>query len=214
MSDVGLVVGWCDPGDVKGPFAYSLSKLVAYEAANRRLVSTIRVQSGPSLDRGRNALVRTFLDLPAGATHLLMVDADMTFDMNAAERLLDRDLELVGGLCFGINSEVGIFPTIFYAGPEGPVNPYTGRTPLPDSPLVQVDATGAAFLLIRRDVLEEIGDGWFDRSPDPATGKPLGEDLSFCYRAHDHGFRTFVDTTLEVGHVRDTIVGVDAYERR
>ena len=58
------------------------------------LGGTIRIDSGPILDVGRNRLAAAFLD--TSAEWLLMVDTDMTFPPDALERLLANGAPVVG----------------------------------------------------------------------------------------------------------------------
>ena len=90
-----LVVGWLDPGTVAGPFAESVTRLAAYELAKGRFVTTLRIESGPQLCEGRNLLARQFLD-DTDAEWLLMVDSDMVFAHDTAERLLDSVTDRLG----------------------------------------------------------------------------------------------------------------------
>jgi hypothetical protein len=164
---------------------------------------------------GRNLLVEQFLTTPA--EWLFMVDTDMTFDMDSVERLLataeDEQVQVVGGLCFGLNKQLGMFPTL-----------YRNRGGLPEAMLdipdgvVDVAATGAAFVLFHRTVFDyEVGGHhrWFHRRPVPATdahpGGLLGEDLSWFWHLTERGVRVVVDTTVEAGHVKPTIVDRGTY---
>jgi hypothetical protein len=72
-----------------------------------------------------------------------------------------------------------------------------------------VAATGTGCLLVHRDVLEDMRlkrggsiHSWFgyDQFTTEAGEWELGEDLSFCLRARDAGWKVYVDTTLPVGH--------------
>jgi hypothetical protein len=78
----------------------------------------------------------------------------------------------------------------------------------PDDQVLQVYATGAACLMIHRDVLERIrnealaGDSfpWFQERA--INTQWVSEDISFCLRAYELGFTVFVDTTLSIGHAK------------
>ncbi len=69
---------------------------------------------------------------------------------------------------------------------------------LPRSGLVEIHAAGSAGMLIRRDVLEAVGDPWFTPSPD-AHG--LNEDLHFCQKVREAGFRLWCDPEITLGHI-------------
>lgn len=150
------------------------------------------------VDSARNAIVGKLLSDPS-ITHALWIDDDMVFDPDVLKRLLAHDLPIVGGLCHNRRDpyvpilirkmDNGLFSFMMNA-PKG---------------LVSVDATGAAFLLVKREVFEAIetrfpGEGAF------TVRDRCGEDVSFCFRAADCGFKTYVDTTVEIGHVAEVIV--------
>ena len=211
-----VVVGWVDGGGTRGEWAESVTKLVAYETHKNRLVSVIRVQSGPQMEEGRNRLVEKFLE--TDAEWLLSVDTDMVFDHDSAERLLhtalEHDVLMVGGLCFGINKEFGQFPTMYRTidgMPHVLFNELEG--------VVSVDATGAAFTLTHRTLFEnhrrDSPHPWFHRREIPASdvhpGGILGEDLSWCWHLRSEGVPIVVDTTVEVGQIKPSTVGTRSY---
>ena len=121
-------------------------------------------------------------------THILWIDDDMIFAPEDAQRLLDLHLPIVGGLCH--NRRHPFMPILvkntirglsfMYEYPEG---------------LVEVDSTGAAFLLVEKHVFAAIHEKYKE---GPWTSLGLGgEDVSFCARARDVGFKVFVDTRVE-----------------
>lgn len=212
-----VTVGWVDGGDTKGLFTKSVTQACAYEALHHRLVSILRVQSGPLLCEGRNLLVSQFLE--TGADWLFMVDTDMVFDHDVVERLLvtaeSEQVKVVGGLAYGVNHELGQFPTLYRqidGMPQVLLNQPSG--------IVDVDATGAAFTLTHRSVFVDYArqdhHRWFHRAVVPATethpGGVLGEDISWCWHLRANGVRIVVDTAVEAGHVKPTLVNSDTYK--
>ena len=144
--------------------------------------------------------------LAAGATHLMFIDDDMTFPPDAITRLLSWDLPIVSGLAF--MRRKGFAPTIFYAKPEStPVRPlFKPADTWPADERMQADATGAAFLLVKREVFDGIsmkfgeGSWWYTPSGCP------GEDIAFCIRAKAAGFPITIDTGLKIGHVATVVL--------
>ncbi len=214
-----VVVGWLDAGDVRGEFAESVTKLAAYELAKQRLVTIMRVQSGPMLAEGRNLLVTQFLT--TDAEWLLMVDSDMVFELDSVERLLEYadpvTAPVVGGLCFGVNKELGQFPTLYQRVDGLPV----AQLKIPEGDVVDVDATGGAFTLTHRSVFENNErpgpHRWFHRRlVEPAgehSGGMLSEDLSWCWWLRDNDIPIRVVLDVEVGHVKPTVVTRATYPR-
>lgn len=161
------------------------------------------------VDEARNRLVRAALSLK-DVTHVLFIDSDMVFSSDAAMRLLKSGYPVVGGLCH--NRRHPFQPVLMREQSHGDTD--NGYAYMYDYDLghVKVDATGAAFLLIARNVFEQItlrpqlGE-WF------AMRARFSEDVSFCQRVKEAGFPIFVDTTVQVGHVAEVIVNPDFARR-
>lgn len=226
----GLVsVGYLHPGHWSACFGKSLIDLFVHD-----LCGPGRIMSHPfgemgkecgsgGIVAGRNHLARIFLD-ESEAEWLFMVDSDMGFAADTVDRLVgtaDRvERPIVGGLCFAQKSAGrGAFyaqryrptPTLYRLAETDEDSGFVPMFDYPRDEVVQVDATGAACVLIHRDALARIraehGDLWFDpirkpKSPIPAS---FGEDMSFCLRAlavelpiHVH---TGVKTTHDKGGV-------------
>jgi SAM-dependent methyltransferase len=159
---------------------------------------------GYTVEDARNMIVAGALTLDPHVTHLLWIDDDMVFERDAAERLLDRDLPIVGGLCH--NRRHPYMPILMRKWPPGvPARGYgyvydwESEVEAGGSPIMEVDATGAAFLLVKREVFEKLG-------PNPFRNTGGGEDVSFCERARAAGYSIKVDTSLDIGHIGEVIV--------
>ena len=74
-----------------------------------------------------------------------------------------------------------------------------------------MDATGAACLLVHRDVFAKT-ERWFDRRQ--IDGEWVGEDLSFCLKVREAGYDVLVDTALEFDHLRAGRMNWETYESR
>lgn len=81
-------------------------------------------------------------------------------------------------------------------------------TDLPDHGLIEVPATGSAGMLIRRHVLDELGPPWFENS----NGLTIDEDVEFCRKAREAGFRVMIDVDTQIGHI-GTIVASPSYQQ-
>ena len=136
-------------------------------------------------------------------THLLWIDDDMTFAPDAARRLLAHDLPIVGGLCFG--RRMPFPPTLIHITQRG----FSFQYEYPEG-LVEPDATGAAFLLVKKEVFYKIHEKFKE---GPWTPIGVGEDVSFCRRARDVGYKIHVDTTVKIGHIAESVVDEDFAKR-
>jgi hypothetical protein len=75
---------------------------------------------------------------------------------------------------------------------------------LPAAGLHEVLAAGSAGMLIRRHVIEEMADPWFE-----TDGRGLNEDLTFCRKAREAGFRIWCDVDVPMGHIAPHTVWPD-----
>lgn len=150
----------------------------------------------------RNALAQEAID--TGADRILFIDSDMYFNPDMMERMaqdLDDGADMVSGICFTrrFPTQPCVYKTvdIFNGGIlTGKTEVYTDY---PRDKVFQIAGCGFGAVMMDTKVLKDITD---------AHGKPfnpipgiLGEDLSFCYRARDLGFKIFCDSRIKVGHV-------------
>lgn len=68
---------------------------------------------------------------------------------------------------------------------------------IPETGVFEVDSAGSAGMLIRRHVLDTIGDPWFENT----GGVILNEDVNFCVKARNEGFRVFATADVTMGHL-------------
>jgi hypothetical protein len=225
-----VVVAYCHPGDVTTSFHESLLDLLVYDMAfHRRIVDgggRLAKQASANLAGPRNDVVRHFL-AASTADWLWFVDADMVFMPDTLERLLefaDPDrAPIVGALCFSIDATM-LYPTMYgLVGDEN--NPQVIRFhEWPVDAMFQVAATGTGCILIHRSVFERVA-GYVN----PATGqvgfnaaypwfqetahanRPVGEDITFCWRAGICGIPVHVNTAVHVGHVKERLLDLDSY---
>jgi len=204
---VTVAAAFVHPGTVSTAFVLSLR-------ATPGVSEWLEQRSGPNVARARNLLVERFL-----ATEyewLWMVDTDMSWSSDALGRLLDDGLDVVGGLCFGVGEGrpiPTIFDTITLAGEDVIVRVES----YPRDRLVSCVATGAAFLLVHRDVLEAVRSRgfsaafpWFQETE--RDGYPVGEDVTFCLRARECGYQVHVDTRVKVGHAKTVVVTESTFD--
>ena len=147
---------------------------------------------------------------------LLFIDDDMTFQPDAVRRLIETqqkyDLDMVGALCF--QRAAPHQPTL-YMREQPTEGKYVFLEDWNEGDVVEVDATGMAFVLIHRRVFEGIA-GEFPTLEQRSKGNPpsyfrwdergFGEDMTFCQDAKKAGFRIFVDTSIKIGHVGEMTV--------
>lgn len=222
MSNDKVVIYYLTPGEVRGEMCQSLIETLVHDATvgGGHIAGIVRVRSSALLAEARNGCVKQFLDYD-GADWLMFIDSDMEWDPDAIDRLFKHaDPEtapIVGGLCCGLDEVEGWFPTTYRFGIREDGRPAIARVAPESRGLVKVDATGSAFIIIHRRVLEEIGARaaagepgfnpvypWYQETN--LADIPVGEDVTFCIRAAAIKAPVFVDCDTEIGHVK-TITG-------
>lgn len=147
---------------------------------------------------------------------ILFIDDDMVWDPQAVASLIqtrdEHDLDMLGALCFRRSAPHQ--PTLFMR--EGPTFGTYNYLERWDDDIIEVDATGMAFIVIHKRVFERIAGTEMPPYDVRAGHKPpnffrwegaLGEDLRFCQDARESGSRIWVDTRLEIGHVGEHVIG-------
>jgi hypothetical protein len=129
---------------------------------------------------------------------------------------------VLGGLCIAGNADTRQYPTVYNATNEADgyltIDPVP-LSQLPESGLVKVGATGAAFLMVHRwvykamlDRYRQLPDGrpnpypWFQEGLVTSKGHPVGEDVAFCRRAMLMGIPVHVTMDVEIRHRKWTML--------
>jgi GT2 family glycosyltransferase len=165
------------------------------------------------LDLNRNRLVQKSLEL--GADAVLFLDADMTFPADLIPRLI-QDLRetgpaIISGLYF---KKTPPFPPVsankIFSHDEQKMFPVEIDSGHPDSAdlsdymnlLLECDVVGMGAALIARELLEAISPPWFEYELYQKTGeRTVTEDVPFCRKVKQAGFKIYTDLGLECGHI-------------
>jgi hypothetical protein len=148
------------------------------------------------IDTARNNLVNAVIDNPE-ITHLLMIDDDMTFEPDFAVRLLQHDVDIVGGLAFKRREDYQ--PCVYRKNEKGQYIPI-----LPEI-FQEVDIVGTGGIMIKVEALRKMKFPWFETVYDE-KGTYWSVDFQFCKKAKEAGCRIFVDPEAEMGHIGDAPV--------
>lgn len=234
VSDGGdgtVLAAYLHANTLSHSFSDSLMKLISHDMVNQARVvraGVLQFRCGAGgLVQARNEVVQHFLD-SSDAEWLWCVDSDMGFLPDVVDRLVEAadqaERPVVGALCFGLREvapdgmcgwKVRPFPTVYDWGqdPAGTLGFHVRRDYTPNA-LTQVAGTGAACLLIHRSAAEKIraeaGDVWFTPVAF-ADGRPVSEDLSFCYRLNKLGLPVFVHTGVPTSHHKQIWLSEDEY---
>jgi len=137
---------------------------------------TVETMTNESLiSRARNTLTAKFLHTKE-STHLMFIDADIGWEPWHLLVMLDAQKDVIGGL-YPMKS----LPVKWC------VNGIPGLPEDPNSNLVEVTKTGTGFLLIKRDVFEQL-------NAHPAT-KPFNNDIGLPEELNPY-MKTYFDTAV------------------
>lgn len=207
----GVSIMICTPSMASRPEAmYTISLFAMIESLRSR-----GVQSQWSLERynadiglARSHILSEFLR--SSFTHLLMIDDDMTWEVNALDRLMFADKPLVA-----VAGPKKRFPLVFAAsnvGEKGELIPLEMDHELG---VAEVTSVGSAFMLIRRDCAEKMRAGYPELEYVDGAGKLcwgvflqqihnrsyLPEDFSFCQRWRNLGEKVYICPDVPLGHI-------------
>ena len=150
----------------------------------------IRHAVGSRITVNRNNLVEKARE--AKATHLLFLDADMVFPPDTMQRLLAYKKDIVCAT---------------YSKRDGDPRPIgklvSGETAVARGPLVEFSLVGFGCMLIKMGVFDKLAKPYFAEPQAEGYDQPDGEDIYFCRRVREAGFRIWVDVPLseKMGHI-------------
>jgi glycosyltransferase involved in cell wall biosynthesis len=168
------------------------------------LVTKPEVARGSCIADNRNRLAARAIQLEAD--WIFYVDDDQLFHPLALKRLLNHiennhNIDVISGLYLmrGYPFEPVAFdkPSDDPSNPQGVYRVFLNHLDKSHG-LIEMMAVGAGALLVRRRVLEELEKplwrlGQIEKSE-------WGDDINFCYRVREAGFRIYCDLDERVGH--------------
>lgn len=141
-----------------------------------------------------------------GADYVLWLDSDMMFAPDTLERLV-ADIEKVG--------EGAIMSGVYFrrVAPFSPVaydkleiadgkTTWSDLKQIPDD-IFEVEGVGFGCVLTPTNVFVDVASK-FSSLFTPISG--TGEDLSFCWRARQCGWKFYCDPSIELGHVGHHVI--------
>jgi cellulose synthase/poly-beta-1,6-N-acetylglucosamine synthase-like glycosyltransferase len=163
------------------------------------------------IHNARNQIVMSAIEQECD--YLFFIDSDCVLPVDALKKLVADDKDIVAGMYFG---KVEPFPPIIYTKTEKGL--YRHMTNYPKDQLVEADAVGMGCCLIKVDALKnfvfdkelEYEGGFkktvkesyaFEPLPSPDSKfYAMGEDVAFCKRCQDLGYKIYVDTGVQCAH--------------
>lgn len=159
----------------------------------------VMIQTEHMLDDCRNSIVKEALD--CGATHLWFWDADILPPVNALKTLMghvNSGKDIVGLLC--MMRTYPFYPIVFKENPKNRYAPIIIHDY--EKGVIPAYATGTGCVMINTNVFRKMEYPWFKFEEDPNNpGEKISEDLYFCRKANDLGYKLYVDTIHTCGHL-------------
>lgn len=188
---------------VAAPFAQNLASM---EKQGECFVSFI---IGSLIYDARNNFAKQALS--TNADYVLFLDSDMVFPIDVMKRLhkhMEDGKDIVTGLYF--RRRPPFTPVLFkeLAIKDGEAI-HEDYPDYPKNSVFEVAGCGFGCVMLKREVLEAVAletGNWFE----PTNG--LGEDLAFCVRAKEAGYKIWCDSEIKCGHVGQLIVTEEVFE--
>lgn len=183
-------------------FEFVISLLKIWQATN---LGKMFFFVGRGHIQDRNKIIESFKK--SDCTHLLFLDDDMIFTGEDLIKLLSHDVDICTGNAWQRGEPHA--PCIFLANEKlKTVSPFDNI----GNGLIEIDACGAYFLLIKRRVLENMSDEYFKYGDTTWAPTGVGEDVGFCIKAKLAGTKIYCDTDVEIKHIgRNIVIGKEFY---
>lgn len=150
--------------------------------------------------------------LATKADYVLWLDSDMVFPGDIMPRMhkhMEEGKDIVTGLYF--RRRAPFTPVLFkeLGHTEDGLGTHENYDDYPKDSVFEVAGCGFGCVMLRTEILTAIGlnsRDWFA----PAYG--FGEDLSFCLRARELGYKIWCDSSIKCGHIGQLVVDEAVYE--
>ena len=184
-------------------FAQSLASL------NRVEECAVAFEIGSLVYTSRNNLAKKAIEY--GADYVFWLDSDMVFNPDALEQMhktmKEKNLDILTGLYF---RRVEPYTPVVFDKLEMTEQgcEWTDFEEIPNE-LFEVGGCGFGCVLMKTELFVDVfvKHGAFF---DPFKG--VGEDLSFCWRVRDCGYKIYCDPSIPLGHVGNQMITRNYYE--
>lgn len=193
------------------PAMDSVPTLFAQSLATLRRVGecSVAFEIGSLVYNSRNDLAKKAIEMESD--YVLWLDSDMVFNPNTLELMFktmtEKNLDILTGLYF---RRVAPFTPVLFdkleMTDEGCI--HTEFKEIPDT-IFEVGGCGFGCVLMKTSVFIDV---FIKHQAFFTPIKGTGEDLSFCWRARDCGYKIYCDPSFFLGHVGNQIISRNFYE--
>lgn len=184
-------------------YTTSLTKLAKFH----NFPFALDINEGALVSTGRNK--QFFTAKKDGSDYILYIDSDIVFPEDALAKLMALNKPVSTGIYY---QRLYPFRPVIYDITE--TDQIRNIPRWEDDKPFKIDACGAGFLLIRKDVFD-----YFKENVDEPfsmfrnkVGTMAGEDTSFCIRCKNKGIEIWADPSIVLGHIRSDIVTKDHWK--
>lgn len=186
--------------------------LFAQSLSTMRMVGECQIafQIGSLIYTSRDDLAR--YAMTEGFDYVLWLDSDMVFPEDFHERMLktltENNLDILSGIYY--KRKPPYSPVVFDKMQlKGKIWDYSWLEDVPDS-LFEVGACGFGCVLLKTEVLMsvQLKHGYLFHPMQNG-----GEDVAFCVRARDCGYKIMCDPTIVCGHVGNVVITDTLYKQ-
>lgn len=190
---------------IAAPFAHSLSML---EKEGEVFVG---MEISSLIYEARNSFAKKAINTKVD--FVLWLDSDMVFSADLLKRMLrhmEEGKDIVSGIYFRRRPPFSpvLFKKLSHELLENGKK-WEGYDDYPKDSVFEIDGAGFGCMMIRTSVLLDMAlncANWFE----PQEG--FGEDLSFCLRAKELGYKIFCDSSIKCGHIGQLTVDESVWE--
>jgi len=193
-------------------FIECLSALEPIGTVNRYMLK------GSLLYDNRNRLAQKAIE--DGYDYILWLDSDMVFEPNILKKFINdalaHDYDLISGIFFSRKRPYKpcVYQHLAYvmdAESGGMIPTAENYFDYPKDQIFEVEGFGFGAVLTKVDAMKDI----LEKQGLPFSPRiGFGEDLSFCLKARDAGYKMYCDSRIKVGHIGQIVVNEDLYEEQ
>jgi len=194
MLNKSIYIAILNEGTIRTELSVVLNELLLQD----KYKVLIRYPNDKPITFNRNEIVKSFLKSPCD--YLLMIDDDVVPPLGILN-LADFQKDIIGALCFAFTHNM-VVPIAWNRRADGQywLSDLDGN-----DGLQKVDAVGTGCIMISRKVLEnpwwQNNGGWFKNEYDKTGHKKEGNDLAFCRKAEDLGYKVYTHTDYICSHI-------------
>ena len=166
--------------------------------------TTFQFFYGYNIDQVRNLIADWVVN---GFDYLFSVDSDIAFPKDTLKKLIEHDKDVVSGLYIQRKPGLHILELYEQTDHGGVTNIPYGK--IKDRGLVEIAGCGFGCVLVKAEVFKAIGYPQFKYYSAINHKDTVSEDVDFCRKALEKGFKIWADTTVQCQHTGSFTFNVD-----